>query len=75
MSRLYGSVWDARLILLQICTMQGIYYVGLCTFLLMLDFLFQRSITLNQIFSFKEVEFTIRGSVVIASFILNSLLW
>jgi hypothetical protein len=54
--------------------MQGIYYVGFCTFLILFDFLFQRNVTLNQIFSFKEIEFTVRGSVVIASLLLNSLL-
>jgi hypothetical protein len=55
--------------------MQGIFYVALCVFLMIFDFTFQQRASLDQIFSWKEMEFTVRGGVVIASFLLTALFW
>eukprot|EP01112_Ceratiomyxa_fruticulosa_P007894 TRINITY_DN2057_c0_g1_i1.p1 TRINITY_DN2057_c0_g1~~TRINITY_DN2057_c0_g1_i1.p1 ORF type:complete len:208 (+),score=24.12 TRINITY_DN2057_c0_g1_i1:160-783(+) len=52
----YSSIWDPRLIVGQIITIQCVFYLSLGGFLLAFDSLLGHSLTFTQIFSYKATS-------------------
>eukprot|EP01113_Clastostelium_recurvatum_P047061 TRINITY_DN8336_c0_g1_i1.p1 TRINITY_DN8336_c0_g1~~TRINITY_DN8336_c0_g1_i1.p1 ORF type:complete len:244 (-),score=43.06 TRINITY_DN8336_c0_g1_i1:37-714(-) len=70
----YSSVWDPRLILSQIATIQCVYYLSLGGMLMLLDLLSGYSLTFTQMFSYKATSMhTWHGWIVIVSMPFTSL--
>jgi len=70
----YGSVWDPKLIISQMLTMQCLFYLFLGMFLWFLDIITENYLTLDQIFLVNAMSFTsVIGLITIASHLLNAI--
>jgi hypothetical protein len=73
MGRFYSTSWDPRLIVSQIILIQCAHYIILGIFLWILDAMAQRPLSMDQIFNYREINFSPGGTVTTISFLLTSL--
>ncbi|XP_078688462.1 protein SYS1 homolog [Branchiostoma floridae x Branchiostoma belcheri] len=67
-------VWDPTLIMLQIITVQSVFYGGLGLWIFIIDFFADESRSLDQIFSYELLDFrSSRGRLMMAAYVLNAL--
>jgi len=74
MAKFYTSVWDPFLILCQIVAMQSVFYLSLGIFLLMLGWMSNVLVSLDQFLSFEEITVhNSSGLITIFSFLASSI--
>jgi len=67
-------VWDPLLLISQIVAVQTSYYLFLCLWFLGLQTLVDRSVSFNQIFDYKELDFSSGGGkIYTTAYVLNTL--
>ena len=70
------TVWDPWMIISQIITLQAVYYVSLGLWIIVFDFVTDSPRSLDQIFSYNELQANqTGGKLLIAAFICNALNW
>jgi len=68
------KVWDPPLIVSQIITVQALYYLGLCTWISILELFAGYHRTLDSVFDFEELQIKQNhGRFIMVAFVLNSL--
>ncbi|XP_002742438.1 protein SYS1 homolog isoform X2 [Saccoglossus kowalevskii] len=68
------NIWDPGLIIAQMLALQSIYYFFLGLWLVLVDCISQASRSVDQMFSYEDLEFkSFNGKLIMIAFVLNSL--